>query len=75
MLCFIAIFLFVTFFVLTNRTPLHYAAYGGFLNVVKLLVENNTTIDIQDHDGWNAFDYSLANSHLKVAHYLIENGA
>ena len=60
---------------MTNRTPLHYAAHGGFLNVVKLLVENNATIDIQDHDGWVAFDYSLSNSHLEVADYLIENGA
>ena len=50
-------------------------AHGGFLNVVKLLVKNNASIDIQDHDGWNAFDYSLANSHFEVADYLIDNGA
>ena len=61
-------------FLLTNRTPLHYAAKGGFLNVVKLLVEYNATIGIQDHDGYDAFDYALANNHLEVADYLIDIG-
>ena len=54
-------------------TPLHYAAYGGYLDIVKLLVEKNATVGIKDYDGSDGYDIAIDGGHMEVANYLANN--
>jgi ankyrin repeat protein len=45
--------------VVEKRTPLHYAAEGGHLEIVKLLLERNARPDIEDGYGESAWDIAL----------------
>ena len=55
-------------------TPLHHAAASpsGNLEVVKLLVEKNATIDSTNEDGKTAYDRAIESGNLEVAAYLLE---
>lgn len=58
-----------------GSTPMHYAAKGNNLEIIKLLKENGANIDEQNELGvtplhWAAF----SKNGLKVAEYLVDNG-
>ena len=63
----------LTFNAISFSTPLHHAAYGGFLDIVKLLIEKNATNGIKDIEGTVAYDLAVANGHEEVANYLANN--
>ena len=54
-------------------TPLHHAAYGGYLDIVQLFIEKNATNGIKDYYGTDAYDLAVANGHEEVANYLENN--
>jgi uncharacterized protein len=59
---------------MTNM-PLHAAAAGRSLAVVKLLLEFGAASDAQQHGGWTALHAAAQNGDVPMAALLIENGA
>ena len=53
-----------------SRTPLHFAAYNGYINILTLLVENGADHDVQDKDGLTPQDYALAHDQCGAYDYL-----
>jgi len=58
-----------------GRTPLHYAARGGKLKVVEILVKSGAQIDGQDFIGRTALHYAAERGKLKVVEILVKSGA
>lgn len=56
-------------------TPLHYAARNGYLNIVKLLIENGADINAKDDFGSTILCAAAWGGHLEIVKLLIENGA
>ena len=56
-------------------TPLHFAAYGGALNVVKFLLANEAEVDVGNNQGWTALFYASDEGHLHVVEFLIDSNA
>lgn len=55
-------------------TPLHSAAYGGFLTPVKLLVAKNADVRARANSGHLPFDIANQNGHAEVAAFLSQMG-
>lgn len=55
-------------------TPLHSAAYGGFIGPVRLLVAKNADVRERDADGHLPFDLAYQNGHGEVASFLSSVG-
>ena len=53
-------------------TPLHFAAYGGALNVVKFLLANEAEVDVGNNQGWTALFYASDEGYLHIVEFLIE---
>ena len=51
-------------------TPLHFTAFGGYLDIAKLLVEKNATVGIKDNYGADGYDHAIENGHMELANYL-----
>lgn len=60
-----------------GTTPLHDAAAGGYLDIVKLLLSKSGTsmINCQDADGDTALHNAARGGHLEVVQYLLHQGA
>ena len=43
-----------------GRTPLHYAARGGYVKIARLLHDNNGRLDLRDNDGKTPIDMGTA---------------
>ena len=56
-------------------TPLHFAAYGGALNVVKFLLANEAEVNVGNNQGWTALFYASDEGHLHVVEFLIDSNA
>ena len=57
-------------------TPLHYAAYGGYDDIVGALIAAGASVDAMDADGSTPLQFALADSgHARVAHRLLKSGA
>ena len=56
-------------------TPLYSAANKGYLEIVKLLIENGADINKSNNDGWTPLYSAADKGHLEVVKLLIENGA
>ena len=56
-------------------TPLHFAAYGGALNVVKFLLANEAEVDVGNNQGWTALFYASDEGHFNVVEFLIDSNA
>ena len=52
------------------RTPLHYAAANGHMDIIMKLVEYNADVDIEDYSGTNAYKFAVAYGHMDAAEYL-----
>ena len=58
-----------------GRTPLHLAASGGHLDVVKLLCRNGANVNCEDRWGGKPLDDALLKDYTAVADYLRKHGA
>lgn len=58
-------------------SPLHYAAYGGHLEVCQYLLDHGSTLEheAKDGNGWTALLYAIDGGHTQLALHLIEKGA
>jgi len=57
-----------------QRTPLHAAYYKGHKNIVKHLVENNTSLTATDDNEFTPLHCAAAAGHLQIVSYLIKKG-
>eukprot|EP00042_Codosiga_hollandica_P054948 m.755937 g.755937 ORF g.755937 m.755937 type:complete len:134 (+) comp59016_c0_seq16:4183-4584(+) len=58
-----------------ERSPLHHAAAGGHLLVVKLLVGRGADVNSIGNFGWTALMWATKNSHTDVVRFLLLSGA
>ncbi|XP_021695049.1 uncharacterized protein LOC110674850 [Aedes aegypti] len=58
-----------------HGTPLHTAAYNGYIEMVKLLIDHNVNIDTKDDAGRTPLHRASRNGHHEVVKLLIDNGA
>ncbi|MFH1643757.1 MAG: ankyrin repeat domain-containing protein [bacterium] len=58
-----------------NYTPLHKAAFGGNIDVVKLLIDSGANIHAETYDGKTPLWEAVLNNNYEIANYLIEKGA
>jgi len=56
-------------------SALHAAAKAGFLSIVKILLENGSTINIRDKKGKTPLTYSRKHKRKEVEDFLEKNGA
>ena len=55
-----------------NLTPLHYACRGGYLSIVKCLVEQgNSDTTIQDNDGCTCYHHTVIRDCIDIMKYLV----
>jgi cytohesin len=58
-----------------RNTPLHYAAGGGHLEVVKLLLADGADVAAKDYGGAMPLHYAAYGGHMDVAELLLANKA
>ncbi|TAL39519.1 MAG: ankyrin repeat domain-containing protein [Alphaproteobacteria bacterium] len=58
-----------------NRSALYHAAYAGREDIVKLLIEKNADVNLEDDEGETPLIAALENKHFSIAALLLENGA
>lgn len=58
-----------------KNTPLHLAAKGGHLDIVKLLVSNKAKIDLQNHRDITPLLYACQSDSVQTVEYLLAQGA
>ena len=58
-----------------NLVPIIAAAQNGYLEIVKLLIENGANVDSQTELGYTALELAASNGHLEVVDLLIQKGA
>ncbi|RLU18410.1 hypothetical protein DMN91_008767 [Ooceraea biroi] len=56
-------------------TPLHYAAWEGYDEIVYVLLQNRANSNAVDNKGFTPLHYAAQFSHLKVVKALLSNGA
>ncbi|GMH38703.1 hypothetical protein BSKO_06587 [Bryopsis sp. KO-2023] len=56
-------------------TPLDSAAQGGFVEIVKLLIDAGANVEARDNDGGTALYAAAGKGHLAVVQVLLEAGA
>jgi ankyrin repeat protein len=62
-------------FDICQKTPLHYAAKFGHLEIVKLFSEMKCNLNLQDSQGNTALHLSIKENHNEVTQYLIKRGS
>ena len=56
-------------------TPLHHAAWGGYIEICQLLIKQNTDINVQNMSGNTPLHCAARNGHLEVVKCLIKHKA
>ena len=56
------------------KTPLHYAAELGRLDIAKLLVKHNADVNARMANAYTPLDSAIDKGHKKLAKYLVEQG-
>ncbi|KAI9434232.1 ankyrin repeat-containing domain protein [Lactarius indigo] len=54
-----------------SRTPLHWAASGGHLDVIAYLLANGAGVDKTDDNGWTALHIAVSSGHEEVVRELV----
>uniref|UniRef100_A0A6C0DAT8 U-box domain-containing protein n=1 Tax=viral metagenome TaxID=1070528 RepID=A0A6C0DAT8_9ZZZZ len=49
--------------------------YGNFIELIKLFIEHNADLNIQDNNGATALHYATYYTYIKTAELLLDNGA
>ncbi|ESK96218.1 26s proteasome non-atpase regulatory subunit 10 [Moniliophthora roreri MCA 2997] len=58
-----------------GRTPLHWAASSGSLDITRILIEGKADVDQVDGSGWTALHIAVSAGHENVVQELIGAGA
>lgn len=58
-----------------GSTPLALSAKGGFVQVVRLLLDAGAKVDLQDKDGFTPLHWAAQNGHLEAFEELLRQGA
>ena len=58
-----------------ERTPLHFAAYGGAVAIGEVLLDGGSEIDAQDHGGESPLHYAAMRGHDDFVRLLLDRGA
>lgn len=56
-------------------TVLHEAAFDGYIDILKLLIEHGADINKPDNEGYTCLDYAVFCGHFECSSYLIDHGA
>lgn len=59
----------------TKMTPLHYAAAQGSVEVMKMLIEHEAEINLQDSKGWTPLHYTAQLNREDCARLLLQKNA
>lgn len=60
---------------LTGTTPLFFAAQGGHLDVVKILMKTGASVDTPSADGGTPLFVAAQGGHVKIVRELLDCGA
>ena len=60
---------------LPSKTPLMYTVEKNDIEMVRLLLEYNAEVNLQNEYGWTAFMIAIFYDHIDIAKILIESGA
>lgn len=58
-----------------KMTPLHHASKKGYIDIVKILLEKEATINIQDDRDNTPLAYAVSNGHIEIVALLLKSGA
>ena len=58
-----------------NRTPLHFAAGGGYYDIAKMLLESGANVDAKDSKSNTALHYATGYGRVDMTTLLVENGS
>lgn len=58
-----------------GNTPLHYAACGGYEDVVRVLIESGANVEEHNENGHTPLMEASSAGHVTVARILLEAGA
>ena len=58
-----------------KRTPIHYAAFKGHVDVAKVLIQNGADVNAVAKNKFKGLHCAALNGHVDVAKVLIQNGA
>lgn len=60
---------------ISRMTPLHYAAAHGSVEIIKILLEYDAGLNLQDSKGWTALHYTARYNQKDCALYLLQKNA
>ncbi|KAE9401288.1 ankyrin [Gymnopus androsaceus JB14] len=58
-----------------ERTPVHWAASSGSLEIVRYLIDHKAEVDKVDGSGWSALHIAASAGHDDVVEELVGSGA
>ncbi len=60
---------------LRDQTPIFYACYPGYLEILMLLMEHGANPNVKDMDGTTPIMHASDNQAHEIVQYLIQHGA
>jgi ankyrin repeat protein len=58
-----------------NRSPIHWAAYNGHLDVVEVLLNSGVDINLEDFEGITPISLATSNKKTDIVKFLVDKGA
>jgi ankyrin repeat domain-containing protein 17 len=62
-------------FIISGNTPLHYAACGGYADVVRVLIKAGANVEEHNENGHTPLMEAASAGHVGVAKILLDSGA